>query len=94
MPNDKLSLNNVDDLTVQECFEEYINRCIIRNLSEETVKLYRNQFSVFYRTLDNPEKMIKNITIKDIDCFILEERKGDTCNEVTTHSLMSCLTAR
>ena len=69
----KLSLKNSDELTVKECFEEYIDRCSIRNLSSETIKLYRNQFNVFCRTLDNPDKQIKEVSIKDIDHFVLED---------------------
>lgn len=83
MNNEKLSLKNVNELTVRESFEEYIDKCSIRNLSVETIKLYRNQFKVFQRTLDDPEKMIKDITIKDIENFILEERRCGTCNEIT-----------
>lgn len=47
MSNQKLSLRKVDDLTVKECFEEYIDRCSIRNLSAETIKLYQNQFALY-----------------------------------------------
>lgn len=84
----KISLQRENDLTVQECFEEYIDRCTIRNLSEETVKLYRNQFIVFCRTMDNPDKLIREITLKDIDRFILTERRETACNEITINSYL------
>lgn len=88
MAKKKLSLKNLDNLTVMECFEEYINRCSIKNLSEETIKLYRIHFNMFYRTLDNPDKLIEEITLKDIDHFILKERQSQTCNEITINSYL------
>lgn len=39
MTNQKLSLKNLDALTVVECFEEYMDKCSIKNLSQETMKL-------------------------------------------------------
>ncbi len=88
MSNQKLSLKNLNDLTVKECFEEYIDKCSLKNLSAETIKLYRNQFNVFLRTLDNPDKLISEITIRDIEHFILEERKNPNCNEITINSYL------
>lgn len=88
MSNQKLSLKNENDLTVLECFEEYIDRCIIKNLSSETIRLYRNQFEMFYKTLDNSDMLIQEITLKDIENFILYERKKDSCNEITINSYL------
>lgn len=88
MSNQKLSLKNLNDLTVKECFEEYIDKCSLKNLSAETIKLYRNQFNVFLRTLDNPDKLISEISVRDIEHFILEERKNHNCNEITINSYL------
>lgn len=84
----KLSLKNEENLNVKECFERYIDKCSIRNLSEETIKLYQFQFDMFYRTLDNPEKSIGEVSTKDIDRFILTERKSKTCNDITINSYL------
>lgn len=88
MASPKLSLQISTSLTVSECFEEYLNKCSIKNLSEETIKLYRNQFNVFYRTLDDKDKLIEDITIKDIERFILTERQSETCNDITINSYL------
>lgn len=88
MENQKLSLKNSTLLTVSECFEEYINKCSIKNLTPETIKLYRNQFDVFYRTLDDEDKLIEEVTIKDIERFILLKRQSETCNDITINSYL------
>lgn len=84
----KLTLQSSNDLSVKECFEGYIEKCIIKNLSAETIELYRNQFDVFSRTLDNPDKAISDITIKDVEHFILTKRQQQTCNEITINSYL------
>lgn len=85
---EKLKLQRTDSMTVKECFEEYINKCIIKNLSEETIKLYRNQFNVFLRTLNDEEMLIDDISSKDIEHFILTERQNKKCNEITINSYL------
>ena len=63
MKNSKITLQNLDVLTVSECFDEYINHCYIKNLSPETIKLYKNQFSIFLGTLDDEEKLIDDVSL-------------------------------
>lgn len=88
MSEQKLSLKNEEELTVEECFEEYIGRCVIKNLSPETIKLYRSHFSLFKRTLDDKDKMISEITLKDVERFILHVRAKQSCNEITLNSYL------
>lgn len=88
MSNQKITLQNPDVLTVKECFDEYINHCTIKNLSEKTIKLYKNQFRVFLETLDNEDKLIDDITSDDVDNFILYLRKNHVCNDITINSYL------
>lgn len=88
MANPKLSLKANTDLTITQCFEKYIDNCVIKNLSTETISLYRNQFDIFCDTLDNPNKLIQDVTVEDVERFILEERKKQTCNEITINSYL------
>lgn len=88
MSEPKLSLKNENELTVLECFEEYINRCMIKNLSPETIKLYRSHFDMFQRTLDNVQKPISEVSLKDVDHFILYVRTNQSCNEITLNSYL------
>lgn len=88
MNNQKLALQNVTASTVSECFKEYIDRCYIKNLSEETIKLYRNQFKVFYNTLADKDCLISDITSKDVNNFILYLRKEHSCNDITINSYL------
>lgn len=88
MANSKLSLSSTSALTVSQCFEEYLDRCYIKNLSSETIELYQNQFSVFSRTLDDKDKLIQDVTIKDVENFILTKRSEKTCNDITINSYL------
>ena len=88
MPNQKLSLQNPDVLTVSECFDHYINHCKIKNLSDETIKLYQNQFRVFLGTLDEVDKLMNDVTVSDVNNFILFLRQNHSCNDITINSYL------
>ena len=87
MANQKLTLQNPNDLTVEKCFDEYLNHCIIKNLSPETIRLYQNQFRSFKDILDE-ETMISEITVTDVNNYILHLRKNHTCNDITINSYL------
>lgn len=88
MSTTKITLQNPDMLTVTECFEQYISKCVIKNLSTETIKLYQTQFRVFLGTLKDEEMLISDITIDDVNSFILFLRKNHTCNDITINSYL------
>jgi len=87
MPNQKLSLTNPDVLSVSDCFCEYLNHCIIKNLSTETIQLYKNQFKVFQSTLTE-DMLISDITINDVNNFIIYLRTNHNCNDITINSYL------
>lgn len=85
----RLSLKNTNDLTVLEAFNDFKDKCQIKNLSKETIKLYENQFSIFYRFLDDTALLISEVTSKTVDSFILDLRSDNhNCNEITTNSYL------
>lgn len=88
MANPKLTLKDPDVLTVSECFDKYINHCMIKNLSSETIKLYQNQFRIFLNMLNDSEKPISDITVDDVNSFILFLRNNHSCNEITINSYL------
>lgn len=80
----KLSLKNCDIYTVNEAFMDFKQHCFIKNLSEETIKLYQYQYNVFSRFLGDATIPISSITNKTIDEFVLYLRSDEHgCNEVT-----------
>ena len=77
-----LDTNNV---TLSECFEDYIAKGRARNLSIKTLEIYELRFSIFQRYLEgkdlNPSELNQDI----IDGFILYLQKRG-CNDVTVQS--------
>ena len=77
-----LDTNNV---TLSECFEDYIAKGRARNLSIKTLEIYELRFSIFQRYLEgkdlNPSQLNQDI----IDGFILYLQKRG-CNDVTVQS--------
>lgn len=85
----RLSLKNTNDLTVLEAFNDFKDKCQIKNLSNETIKLYENQFLTFYHFLDDTSLLISEVTAKTVDNFILELRSDrHSCNEITINSYL------
>ena len=90
----KLTLNtSAKKITVTECFQLFIDKCIIKNLSDETIKFYQNQFREFLKSLENKDCFIADLTVKDIDNFILYLRKKGTCNDITINSYLRAIRA-
>lgn len=88
MSNQKITMFNPDVLTVEECFDEYINHCNIKNLSTETIKLYQHQFHIFQSMLDDEDRLISSISITDVNNFILYLRSNHSCNDITINSYL------
>lgn len=93
MPSKKLSLQVNEELTITECFQLFIDKCTVKNLSPETIHLYQNQFRTFYKTLEEKDCLMSEITSKDVDNFILHLRKQNTCNDITINSYLRGLRA-
>lgn len=90
----KLSLKNTGNLTVDEAFTDFKGRCRIKNLSEETIKLYQYHFNVFHRFINDESFLISDVTINTVDNFILELRsEKHICNDVTINSYLRGLRA-
>ena len=85
----KISIRDTEDLTVSEAFEEFIEHCRIRNLRQETIKLYKIHFSIFNRFLENDELLVSEITSQTMGQFILELRsERHNCNDITINSYL------
>lgn len=85
----KISFRDNSNLTISEAFRDFVENCRIKNLREETIKLYQLHFSIFKRFLDNDELLISDITSKTVGQFILELRSDNhRCNEVTVNSYL------
>ncbi|WP_346200675.1 tyrosine-type recombinase/integrase [Caldifermentibacillus hisashii] len=69
----------VKEIDFKSAFESFVDDCEIRNLRPQTIQYYRNELSVFYKTLkeigvDAPMDEISKDTLKDI--IIQMKKKG------------------
>ncbi|AMJ42350.1 tyrosine-type recombinase/integrase [Anaerotignum propionicum] len=88
----KISLNQNEPITMSECFEQYIVRCKVRNLSEKTLDIYRVHFSVLEKYSIAADWSLSTINLLKIDGFILYLRERG-CNDITVQSYLRDLRA-
>lgn len=83
----KISMQKGKNMTVDEGFEMFIKRCIIRNLSAQTVKTYRNHYAVFSKCVGGAEG-ISDITSNTVDDFIIYLKEQNQCNDISINSYL------
>lgn len=74
--------------TVSECFQLYIRKCEVRNMSDKTLKVYKAHHKDLL--LYNGQKLdfITDITSETIDNYILNKRAMQSCNQITINSYL------
>lgn len=76
---------DVETVTLEECFADYMAKCRARNLSDKTLEIYEVRFSVFQKYLSGKELKPSEIDQDVIDGFILYLQKRG-CNDITVQS--------
>lgn len=84
----RLTLTPDTGQTVRECFESYILKCTVRNLSPETTSTYRKHYNIFEEFLGGADTAIEEITEKHIDDFIIYLRNRPNCGDITINSYL------
>lgn len=85
-------MSNGAELSVDELFEIYLKKCIIKNLSEQTIKGYKVNYNVFKRFIGG-ETPIMEIQSDTVDDFILYLREFNNCNDITINSYLRSIRA-
>ena len=83
----KIKMQSLDagNVTLEECFADYMAKCKARNLSDKTLEIYEGKFSVFRKYLNGNELRPSEIDQDVIGDFILYlQRRG--CNDITVQS--------
>ncbi len=88
----KISLNQNEPITMSECFEQYIVRCKVRNLSEKTIGIYKVHFSVLEKYSKAANWSLDTISPYQIDGFVLYLKERG-CNDITVQSYLRDLRA-
>ena len=75
----KIVITNSKNLTIGEAHDLFIRKCTVQNLSEKTLKVYKNHFGLFALTID-VNTPINSVTSAAIDDFILYLKKKKVIN--------------
>ncbi|WP_304509776.1 tyrosine-type recombinase/integrase [Anaerotignum sp.] len=88
----KICLSNPDKvITVRECFENYIIKCTVRNLSASTIVCYKDHYRIFEQYIGGQQQLISNINEETINGFILYLRTR--CSDITINSYLRSIRA-
>lgn len=85
-------MSKQSSLTLDELHEVYIKKCIIRNLSEQTIKGYKVNYNIFEQFI-NGTTPIQSINSNTIDNYILHLRENGKCNDITINSYLRSIRA-
>lgn len=88
----KIVITNSKNLTIGEAHDLFIRKCTVQNLSEKTLKVYKNHFGLFALTIDI-NTPINSVTSAAIDDFILYLKENNKCNDTTINSYLRSIRA-
>lgn len=88
----KIVITNSKNLTIGEAHDLFIRKCTVQNLSEKTLKIYKNHFGLFALTID-VNTPINSVTSAAIDDFILYLKENNKCNDTTINSYLRSIRA-
>ena len=88
----KIVITNSKNLTNGEAHDLFIRKCTVQNLSEKTLKVYKNHFGLFALTID-VNTPINSVTSAAIDDFILYLKENNKCNDTTINSYLRSIRA-
>ncbi len=89
----KISMKvNLEDMSIKDAFNIYIRKCIVKNLSKQTITTYKVHYAVFEKYYGT-ETLIVNIEENMIDNFILYLRDNNECNDVIINSYLRTIRA-
>lgn len=86
----RISMRQIDALTVDEAFDIFIQKAEVRNLSERTIKTYKNHFMIFCKSVDRA-KLMEEMDIDVVDDFVLYLKENSNANDITIASYMRTL---
>ena len=81
-----------NSVTVHEGFDQFITKCRIKNLTDETITSYKlklNHFLVFY----GENELLKTVTQETVDNYILWLNDNRNCGSISINSYLRALRA-
>lgn len=83
----KLAMRGKKEFTIQEAIEHFLKKCTAKNLSQQTVRVYKDRLRVFQGYLGEDETaQVSEITIDIVDDYTLHLKETGNRNDVTVTS--------
>lgn len=83
---------NLNEMTFDRGYDEFIFNCRARNLRPATIRFYDNSIRSIYKFID-PKMPIKNITKTTVDSFIIGCQNKLDIKDITIHTYLRALKA-
>lgn len=88
----KITMQKTNELTLEQGFEKFIQKCKVKNLAPRTIDYYQKEYERFCHFLKgNP--LLNEITSETIENYTLYLKSDTTANDVTIASCMRAVRA-
>lgn len=88
----KITMNKSQNLSIEESYQLFIRKALVRNLSEQTITTYNNHFRMFSQSINN-QAPINIVTSDTVDNYIIWLRENTKANDITINSYLRSLRA-
>ena len=89
----RIKMQENEAVSYDMVYEEFIRKCRIKNLTEESIKSYDYKLRVFRRYLENKSIEFTGICRETIDDYILWERENSNVKDITINSYLRSIKA-
>ena len=84
----KVVMRSKKGITVAEAFNHFIRKCTARNLSKNSIDIYKVRLQVFLRFLNDDTLLVSAITKDTIDDYTLHLKGSESRNDITVNSYL------
>lgn len=88
----KISMKKQSNLTLNEGFERFIQKCEVKNLSPKTIVYYEVEFKRFINYISG-ETLLENIDSECIEQYVIYLKKNSNANDVTIATYVRAIRA-
>ena len=89
---EKITMQSSSSISINDCFEKYLKKCTVRNLSDKTICVYRKHYKILTEFVD-VKLPISTFTSDMIDDFIIYVKETHNCNDISINSLLRSIRA-
>lgn len=88
----KISMKKQGNLSLNEGFEKFIQKCTVKNLSPKTIVYYEVEFKRFIAYVSG-ETLLENIDAECIEQYVIYLKNNSNANDITISTYMRAIRA-